>query len=461
MVKYMIEKDTIAAISTGLSEGGIGIIRISGDDAIAICDKIFKGKQKLSEVMTHTIQYGHIYDGGSLLDEVMVSVMRAPRTYTREDVVEINCHGSVFLLKEILSLVFRSGARPAEPGEFTKRAFLNGRIDLSQAESVMDVISSQNEIAAKNSLRQLDGYLKNEIVSMRQKLIYEIAYIESALDDPEHISLDGYGTHLLEVIRPIMDEVSKLISSAKDGSFIKNGIKTVIVGKPNVGKSSLLNVLAKKERAIVTDIPGTTRDTLEEMISFGEFSLHMIDTAGIRDTDDKVEKIGVKKAISSIDEADLVLYVVDSTFALDHDDFDLMDKIRDEKVIVLLNKSDLEAKVSEDDILKHLPKKRIISISAKEHTGLDDLKEEIRSMFFSGEIALNNEIFITNERQKFSLEEANRSLSQVCTSIENDMPEDFFSIDLMDAYESLGKIIGESLEEDLVNQIFSKFCMGK
>ncbi len=457
----MIEKDTIAAISTGLSEGGIGMIRISGDDAIEICDKIYKGKQKLIDVESHTIHYGHIYDGDTLLDEVMVSVMRAPRTYTREDVVEINCHGSVFLLKEILSLILRSGARPAEPGEFTKRAFLNGRIDLSQAESVMDVISSQNEIAAKNSLRQLDGHLKNQIVSMRQKLIYEIAYIESALDDPEHISLDGYGDHLSEVIRPIMDEISKLISSAKDGSFIKNGIKTVIVGKPNVGKSSLLNVLAKKERAIVTDIPGTTRDTLEEMISFGEFSLHMIDTAGIRDTDDKVEKIGVKKAISMVDEADLVLYVVDSTFALDQDDFDLMEKISNEKVIVLLNKSDLEVKVSEEDILKHLPKKKIISISAKEHTGLDELKEEIRSMFFSGEIALNNEIFITNERQKFSLEEANRSLSQVCGSIENDMPEDFFSIDLMDAYESLGKIIGESLEEDLVNQIFSKFCMGK
>ena len=457
----MIEKDTIAAISTGLSEGGVGMIRISGDDAIEICDKIYKGKQKLIDVESHTIHYGHIYDGDTLLDEVMVSVMRGPRTYTREDVVEINCHGSVFLLKEILSLVLRSGARPAQPGEFTKRAFLNGRIDLSQAESVMDVISSQNEIAAKNSLRQLDGHLKNQIVSMRQKLIYEIAYIESALDDPEHISLDGYGNHLSEVIRPIMDEISKLISSAKDGSFIKNGIKTVIVGKPNVGKSSLLNVLAKKERAIVTDIPGTTRDTLEEMISFGEFSLHMIDTAGIRDTDDKVEKIGVKKAISMVDEADLVLYVVDSTFALDQDDFDLMEKISDEKVIVLLNKSDLEVKVSEEDILKHLPKKKIISISAKEHTGLDELKEEIRSMFFSGEIALNNEIFITNERQKFSLEEANRSLSQVCGSIENDMPEDFFSIDLMDAYESLGKIIGESLEEDLVNQIFSKFCMGK
>ena len=457
----MLEKDTIAAISTGLSEGGIGMIRISGDDAIEICDKIYKGKQKLIDVESHTIHYGHIYDGDTLLDEVMVSVMRGPRTYTREDVVEINCHGSVFLLKEILSLVLRSGARPAEPGEFTKRAFLNGRIDLSQAESVMDVISSQNEIAAKNSLRQLDGHLKNQIVSMRQKLIYEIAYIESALDDPEHISLDGYGNHLSEVIRPIMDEISKLISSAKDGSFIKNGIKTVIVGKPNVGKSSLLNVLAKKERAIVTDIPGTTRDTLEEMISFGEFSLHMIDTAGIRDTDDKVEKIGVKKAISMVDEADLVLYVVDSTFALDQDDFDLMEKISDEKVIVLLNKSDLEVKVFEEDILKHLPKKKIISISAKEHTGLDELKEEIRSMFFSGEIALNNEIFITNERQKFSLEEANRSLSQVCGSIENDMPEDFFSIDLMDAYESLGKIIGESLEDDLVNQIFSKFCMGK
>lgn len=457
----MVERDTIAAISTGLSEGGIGVIRISGDEAIEICDKVFKGKQKLSDVMSHTIQYGHIYDGETLLDEVMVSVMRAPRTYTREDVVEINCHGSVFLLKEILSLILRSGARPADPGEFTKRAFLNGRIDLSQAESVMDVISSQNEIAAKNSLRQLDGYLKNNIVSMRQKLIYEIAYIESALDDPEHISLEGYGSHLMEVIQPIMDEISKLISSAKDGSFIKNGIKTVIVGKPNVGKSSLLNVLAKKERAIVTDIPGTTRDTLEEMISFGEFSLHMIDTAGIRDTDDKVEKIGVKKAISSIEEADLVLYVVDSTFPLDKEDFDLMEKIRDEKVIVLLNKSDLESNVSEEDISKQLPDKKIISISAKQHTGLDELKKEIRSMFFSGEISLNNEIFITNERQKFSLEEANRSLSQVCTSIENEMPEDFFSIDLMDAYESLGKIIGESLEEDLVNQIFSKFCMGK
>ena len=457
----MIEKDTIAAISTGLSEGGIGMIRISGDDAIEICDKIYKGKQKLIDVESHTIHYGHIYDGDTLLDEVMVSVMRGPRTYTREDVVEINCHGSVFLLKEILSLVLRSGARPAEPGEFTKRAFLNGRIDLSQAESVMDVISSQNEIAAKNSLRQLDGHLKNQIVSMRQKLIYEIAYIESALDDPEHISLDGYGDHLSEVIRPIMDEISKLISSAKDGSFIKNGIKTVIVGKPNVGKSSLLNVLAKKERAIVTDIPGTTRDTLEEMISFGEFSLHMIDTAGIRDTDDKVEKIGVKKAISMVDEADLVLYVVDSTFALDQDDFDLMEKISDEKVIVLLNKSDLEVKVSEEDILKHLPKKKIISISAKEHTGLDELKEEIRSMFFSGEIALNNEIFITNERQKYALEETKNSLQQVCESIHNSMPEDFYSIDLMDAYESLGNIIGESLEEDLVNQIFSKFCMGK
>ena len=457
----MLEKDTIAAISTGLSEGGIGMIRISGDDAIEICDKIYKGKQKLIDVESHTIHYGHIYDGDTLLDEVMVSVMRGPRTYTREDVVEINCHGSVFLLKEILSLVLRSGARPAQPGEFTKRAFLNGRIDLSQAESVMDLISSENELSMKNSLRQLEGYLKKTVTGLREKLLFEIAFIESALDDPEHISLDGYGDHLSEVIRPIMDEISKLISSAKDGSFIKNGIKTVIVGKPNVGKSSLLNVLAKKERAIVTDIPGTTRDTLEEMISFGEFSLHMIDTAGIRDTDDKVEKIGVKKAISMVDEADLVLYVVDSTFALDQDDFDLMEKISDEKVIVLLNKSDLEVKVSEEDILKHLPKKKIISISAKEHTGLDELKEEIRSMFFSGEIALNNEIFITNERQKFSLEEANRSLSQVCGSIENDMPEDFFSIDLMDAYESLGKIIGESLEEDLVNQIFSKFCMGK
>ena len=457
----MFENDTIAAISTALSEGGIGIIRLSGSEAVEICDKVYKGKNKLSEVDTHTIHYGHIYDNDRILDEVMVSVMRAPRSYTKEDVVEINCHGSVFIQKEILSLLFQKGARPAEPGEFTKRAFLNGRIDLSQAESVMDVISSQNEFAANNSLRQLDGYLKKQMIGLRESLIYEIAYIESALDDPEHISLDGYGKHLDDVISPIMEEIQKFIDSAKDGSYLKNGIRTVIVGKPNVGKSSLLNVLAKKERAIVTDIPGTTRDTLEEQISFGEFSLHVVDTAGIRKTEDQVEKIGVKKALSSIEDADLILYVVDSSSHLDEEDFRIMEKIKDEKVIVLLNKSDLELNIQEDTIKEHLPNKSVISISAANHSGVEDLKEEIRTMFFHGEISLHNDVYITNERQKYLLEEAYRSLTQVKNSILNEMPEDFYSIDLMDAYEFLGKIIGESVDDDLVNEIFSKFCMGK
>ena len=457
----MFESDTIAAISTSLSEGGIGIIRLSGNEAVEICDKIYRGKNKLKDVDSHTIHYGHIYDGDTLIDEVMVSVMRGPKSYTKEDVVEINCHGSIYLLKEVLSLLFNNGARPAEPGEFTKRAFLNGRIDLSQAESVMDLISSQNEFAAKNSLRQLEGYLKERVVSLREKLIFEIAYIESALDDPEHISLDGYGNHLDEVITPILNEIKEFIDSSKDGSYLKNGIRTVIVGKPNVGKSSLLNVLAKRERAIVTDIPGTTRDTLEEQISFGEFSLHVIDTAGIHKTDDQVERIGVKKALSSIEEADLILYVVDSSSDLDDEDFQIMDRIKNEKSIVLLNKSDLDQNVSEDKIKEVLPDKKIIYMSAANHSGVDDLKSEIRSMFFNGEISLNNEVYITNERQKFSFEQAYQSLMQVRNSIENQMPEDFFSIDLMDAYEALGKIVGESVDDDLVNEIFSKFCMGK
>ena len=457
----MFESDTIAAISTSLSEGGIGIIRLSGNEAVEICDKIYRGKNKLKDVDSHTIHYGHIYDGDTLIDEVMVSVMRGPKSYTKEDVVEINCHGSIYLLKEVLSLLFNNGARPAEPGEFTKSAFLNGRIDLSQAESVMDLISSQNEFAAKNSLRQLEGYLKERVVSLREKLIFEIAYIESALDDPEHISLDGYGNHLDEVITPILNEIKEFIDSSKDGSYLKNGIRTVIVGKPNVGKSSLLNVLAKRERAIVTDIPGTTRDTLEEQISFGEFSLHVIDTAGIHKTDDQVERIGVKKALSSIEEADLILYVVDSSSDLDDEDFQIMDRIKNEKSIVLLNKSDLDQNVSEDKIKEVLPDKKIIYMSAANHSGVDNLKSEIRSMFFNGEIFLNNEVYITNERQKFSFEQAYQSLMQVRNSIENQMPEDFFSIDLMDAYEALGKIVGESVDDDLVNEIFSKFCMGK
>ena len=454
-------QDTIAAVSTGLLEGGIGMIRVSGEDAVAVCDRIYKGKKPLSQVESHTISYGHIYDGEELIDEVMVSVMRAPRTYTREDVVEINCHGSVYLLKRVLSLVLKNGARPAEPGEFTKRAFLNGRLDLSQAESVMDLISSENELSMKNSLRQLEGYLKKTVTGLREKLLFEIAFIESALDDPEHISLEGYPEKLRGVTDEILHTLDSLIAGARDGSYIKNGIKTVIVGKPNVGKSSLLNVLAKRERAIVTDIPGTTRDTLEETISFGEFSLRVVDTAGIRKTTDRIEQIGVQKAISSIEEADLILYVVDTSVPLEEEDLQIMEKIQDLPVIVLLNKSDLLAKVSEEDISSHLPKKTVISVSAAEHDGMEELKEEIRSMFFKGDIISKDGMMITNERHTYALQQARASLGKVKESIENGMPEDFYSIDLMDAYESLGHIIGESVDDDLVNEIFAKFCMGK
>ena len=457
----MTKTDTIAAISTGLMEGGIGIIRISGEDAISVCDKIYKGKLPLRDVESHRICYGHIYDGDEVLDEVMVSVMRSPKTYTTEDVVEINCHGSIYVLKRVLSLVLKNGARPAEPGAFTKRAFLNGRLDLSQAESVMDVISSENELARKNSLRHLEGGLKKTVISLREKLIYEIAYIESALDDPEHISLDGYADRLRKTVDEVSSVVGHLIDTAKDGSYFKKGIYTVIIGKPNVGKSSLLNVLAKRDRAIVTDIPGTTRDTLEEKISFGEFTLNVVDTAGIRDTGDKVEQIGVKKALDSLEEADLVFYVVDASLPLEEEDHKIMERIQSLPVIVLMNKSDLTLCVSEEEIKEKLPKKKIISVSTSKQEGLDELKEEIRSMFFQGDISSNQEIYITNERHQFALESARTSLDRVRESIDNRMPEDFYSIDLMDAYESLGYIIGESVDEDLVNEIFAKFCTGK
>ena len=460
-----MKTDTIAAIATGITNSGIGIIRISGPDSVFIADKIFRpGKKniKLENVESHTIHYGFIFDRENVIDEVMVSVMRGPRSFTAEDTVEINCHGGILIMNRISELVVRNGARMAEPGEFTKRAFLNGRIDLSEAEAVMDVISSKNDLALKSSVLQLRGFVSDKIKKLREEIIYEIAFIESALDDPEHISLEGYPEKLGIKVDHLLKDVDKLISSSDNGKIIKEGINTVIVGKPNAGKSSLLNLMVGEDKAIVTDVAGTTRDILEENISLHGISLNIVDTAGIRSTDDIVEKIGVDKAKKIASEADLIIYVVDSSVDFDENDFEIIDMIQNKKCIVLLNKSDLKQKITEKDLQDKLNRDTIIiKTSTKENTGIDEFEDTVKKMFFKGDINLNDELIITNMRHKEKLIDAYESLKQVKKSLEDRMPEDFYSIDLMSAYSSLGAIIGEEVEDDLVNEIFSKFCMGK
>lgn len=464
----MENNHTIAAISTAMAESGIGIVRMSGEEAFAIADKIYKNKKgkRLSDQKTHTIHYGFIEEEGKVIDEVLVMLMRGPHTFTGEDTVEIDCHGGVYVVKKILEACIRNGARPAQPGEFTKRAFLNGKMDLSQAEAVIDIIQSQNDYALKSSLKQLRGSVKEKISDLRNKIIYHTAFIESALDDSEHISIDGYGNVLKKETKEIIEEIETLLKTADDGRIIREGINTVILGKPNAGKSSLLNVLLGEERAIVTEIAGTTRDILQETINLQGISLNIIDTAGIRNTNDKVEKIGVDKAKDYAKEADLIIYVVDSSNDLDENDYEIMKFIQGKKSILLLNKSDLERKVTKEEIKKickeyNIENIPVIEISAKEEKGIDRLEEIVKEMFYHGEISFNNEIYITNIRHKTALERAKDSLMKVIESIENDMPEDFYSIDLMDAYETLGSITGEMVGEDLVNEIFSKFCMGK
>ena len=454
--------DTIAAIATAMSSSGIGIIRISGEDAISITDKIFKMKngKRISEIPTHTIHYGHIFDGEEVIDEVMVLLMRGPKSYTREDTVEIDCHGGVFVMKKILETVIKYGARPAEPGEFTKRAFLNGRIDLSQAESVIDVIHAKNEFALKSSMKQLSGSVSLAIKEIREIILHEIAFIESALDDPEHISLEGYPEKLKGIVEEVSSKIEKLLSSSDNGRILKEGISTVIVGKPNAGKSSLLNTLVGEERAIVTDIAGTTRDVLEEQINLNGIILNITDTAGIRETEDVVEKIGVDKAKKYVNDADLIVYVVDTSTALDENDFEIMKLLQDKTAVILMNKSDLSPVTTPEEVKAHLDK-TIIPISAKEQIGIDTLEKTIKDLFFTGEVTFNDEVYITNIRHKTALQEAIHSLHLVVQSILDGMPEDFYSIDLMNAYEELGSIIGEAVEDDLVNEIFSKFCMGK
>ena len=457
-----MKRETIAAISTGMTNAGIGIVRISGEDAFSAADRVFRGKEKISECKSHTIHYGYIVDGDITVDQVLVMVMKGPRTFTGEDTVEINCHGGTYVVTRVLDAVLRhGGVRPAQPGEFTKRAFLNGKMDLSQAEAVGDLISSSNDYALKNSVNQLKGNIRNKINNIRNEIVYQTAFIESALDDPEHYSFEGYNAKLRKNAEEIIYELNKLINSYRNGKVFKEGIQTVIVGKPNAGKSSLLNVLAGHERAIVTEIEGTTRDVIEEQINLQGITLNVVDTAGIRQTDDKVEKIGVDKAVDYVENADLVIYVADSSRNLDENDEKILDMIYDKKKIVLLNKSDLEPVVTREMIEEKAGDAPVIEVSAAEERGISELGDLIKDMFLKGDISFNEEIYITSARQKDALCRAVESMKKVIESIDNGMPEDFYSIDLMDAYEALGSITGEEVGDDLINEIFSRFCMGK
>lgn len=459
----MFLTDTICAIATGMGNAGIGIIRISGSEAINIASKVFKpanDKKVVKTMKSYTAAFGSVHDGDNMIDEGILLLMKGPHTYTCEDVCELQCHGGVHVLKEVLETVIKAGARIAEPGEFTKRAFLNGRIDMSQAESVMDIINAKNDFAVKSSLVQLKGELKDRITEMRDTILYNTAFIESALDDPEHYSLEGYPQKLRVIVDNMVDNVDKLLATYDNGRVLKEGIKTVIAGKPNAGKSSLLNLLLGEDRAIVTEIEGTTRDTLEEVVNINGIILNIVDTAGIRSTDDVVEKIGVDKALKNVDNADLILYVVDGSKQLDDNDSQIISHIKGRNVITVINKSDLDVVVDKLLISEELPGD-IIEISAKYGDGKEELYNILNDKFFSGQLQYNDELYITNSRHKDELIKTRESLSKVIESIDMGMEEDFFSIDLLDAYEHLGMILGETMRDDLADKIFAEFCMGK
>ncbi len=463
----MKKTDTIAAIATALSPSGIGIVRISGEDAISIADKIYKGKKSLMECDTHTVNYGHIMDHGQIVDQVLVMVMRAPRTYTGEDTVEIDCHGGTLVMQRILSLVLEAGAEPAQPGEFSKRAFLNGKMDLAQAEAVIDVIEAENSYALRAGMRQLKGNLSHEIRALRDDLRYEIAYIEAALDDPEHYDLEGYPDELMEKVKGMKCRIESLLRDADSGIIMKSGIDTVIIGRPNAGKSSIYNLLTHSDKAIVTEIPGTTRDTLTEHINLSGVSINLTDTAGLRDSDDPVERIGVERARAAATDADLVICVIDGAVRLSKEDKELLVSLSEkrddgaiQKSIVLINKSDLETVIKDEDIAA-LTGAPVITFSAHDGRGLDELSDTIKDMFFKGSIGSTDQVIITSLRHKQALIEAGDSLDMVICSIEDGQPEDFFSIDLTAAYEALGAITGEQIGDEIIDEIFSRFCMGK
>lgn len=472
MENDMVE-DTIVGVASGMG-GGIGIIRVSGANSISLVGKIFRTKRYIhheskqnwnfdyfKEKDSHTIHYGFVVDSQEhVIDEVMILLMKAPNSYTKEDVVEIDSHGGAFVLQKILDLLVRKGARLADPGEFTKRAFLNGRIDLSQAEAVMNMISSQNDFALSSAVHQLEGGLSQRIDSIRQSILHNIGYIEAALDDPEHISLDGYSEAVLRETKEQIGQLNELLDSFHDGRMKSEGINTVIVGKPNAGKSSLMNLMMNEERAIVTNIAGTTRDILEEKVILGNIILNLVDTAGIRETEDEVEHLGVNKAVHYLKKADFVIYVVDSSEPLSQEDSQIISMLEKKQGIILLNKSDLLPVVTKEEMMIRLPW-NVIYFSSETGDGLKQLEEYIKTSFLKGNITYNNQIYITSLRHMEAVKSARDSLLQVVCTIEDNMPEDFYTIDMMDAYKKLGLIGGDTATEDLVNKIFKDFCMGK
>ena len=463
-----MNNDTIAAIATALSPSGIGIVRICGDEAFKVATKIFQKKTgsgtgkkiNIAETPSHTVHYGYICDGDEIIDEVLILIMKAPRSYTCEDTVEIDCHGGVNVLRRVLDAALKAGARPAEPGEFTKRAFLNGRIDLSRAEAVGDLISAKNDTSAKNALSQLRGSVHKKILELREELLKNTAFIEAALDDPEHYSLDGFYDELSESVAEVLKETDDLIASFRNGSRMKNGIKTAIMGKPNAGKSSFLNLLSGHERAIVTDIAGTTRDIIEEEIDINGITLLVQDTAGIRKSDDIIETMGIERSKKALEDAELILYVADSSVPMDENDVEIMEMCKDRRALCLLNKSDLDAVIGNEDIRKHTDMP-VIQISASEGSGLDEVEKTISDMFFEGRLFVDEEVILTNERQVGELRKASESLKLALQGARDSIPEDMIVIDLTDAYSSLGRIIGEETDDDIVDAVFEKFCMGK
>ena len=455
-------ENTISGIATALVESGIGIIRISGNQAVEIAGKILrtKGGKPLDIRESHRIRYGFVFDGEKEIDEVLVSTFLAPKSFTGEDTVEINCHGGILLMQKVFQATLKAGARPAEPGEFSKRAFLNGRIDLSQAEAVADLISAKSEDSIRSSLSLLQGSLKEKIKGMRSRILEDTAFIEAALDDPEHISLEGFSEQCQAHVEGILSEILELLKHQREGRLLKEGIQTVIVGKPNAGKSSLLNCLVKADKAIVSNIPGTTRDTVEEDIRIGSLSLHLMDTAGIRETEDIVEEIGVNRAKEGIEKADCVLLVLDGSLPLEEEDRKILSLLEGKKVVALLNKMDKESILQKEELEKAtgFP---VLPISAKEGRGIEELGQKLEELFYTGNLSFSTETYIHSERQIAALEEAKSALELVLEGIRLGMSEDFLSIDLMGAYSALGRILGEDVSEDLINEIFAKFCMGK
>lgn len=468
---------TIASIASGMG-GGIGVIRISGDDALTVAGKIFRKRSQIDltsecekdgiqyddeyfwKKESHTIHYGFIVDNGKVIDEVMVLLMKKPNSYTREDVVEIDSHGGPFIVKKILETVLKNGAVLAEPGEFTKRAFLNGRIDLAQAEAVMKLISSENNYALDSALSQLEGNLSKYIENIRQDILHDMGYIEAALDDPEHYELGEFRFELKDKLQNDREKLNELIEHFDDGRMKSEGINTVIVGKPNAGKSSLMNLLLDEERAIVTNVAGTTRDILEERVKLGDVILNLVDTAGIHETNDIVENIGVNKAIEYADKCDFIIYVVDSSERLDDADFQIIDILQQKKGVILMNKSDLNPVITVEDIQKKL-NWECITFSNETKQGMKELENYVNNSFLDGNISFNNQVYLTGIRHKEAVISAIESINAVLQAIDDDMPEDFYTIDMMDAYKELGLINGETASEDLVNKIFKEFCMGK